>query len=137
MNEKQYKIVIVEDNVALADIYQTLLVANGFDVSVANDGRAGADLIKQVVPDLVLLDLMLPVLSGDMVLFEMRSDFKCKDIKVIMLTNISEAEAPEGLDKLGFSRYIVKANLQSAQLPEICRATIEESFEENVELKSL
>ncbi len=137
MDTKSYKIVIAEDNEALAEIYQTLLTANGFVVSVAHDGQAGIDLIKQVHPDLVLLDLMMPVLSGDQVLEQLRADTQYDDVKVVMLTNISETDAPAGLDRFAFSRYIVKANIQSAQLPGICREVIEETLEDNVELKSL
>jgi DNA-binding response OmpR family regulator len=137
MDNQQYKVVIVEDDKMLAEIYQTLLNANGFTALVANDGRAGADLVKAEKPDLVLLDLMLPELSGDMVLYEIRTNEDTKDTKVIMLTNISETEAPENLDKLNFSRYIVKANLISNELPNICREVISESTEESAELKAL
>jgi DNA-binding response OmpR family regulator len=137
MDTKQYKVVIVEDDKMLAEIYQTLLASNGYTALVANDGRAGADLIKKELPDLVLLDLMLPELSGDMVLYEIRTNEPTKDTKVIMLTNISETEAPEGLDKLGFSRYIVKANLVSNQLPDICREVIEQTPDESAELVAL
>lgn len=131
------KIVIVEDDRMLAEIYQTLLSASGFVALVANDGRSGADLVKQEQPDLVLLDIMLPELSGDMVLYEMRSDERTRNTKVIMLTNISETEAPEGLDKLHFSRYIVKANLVSNQLPAICRTVIAETPDQSAEAVAL
>jgi DNA-binding response OmpR family regulator len=137
MDTKQYKVVIVEDDKMLAEIYQTLLASNGYTALVANDGRAGADLIKKELPDLVLLDLMLPELSGDMVLYEIRTNEPTKDTKVIMLTNISETEAPEGLDKLGFSRYIVKANLVSNQLPDICREVIEQTPDESADYVAL
>lgn len=137
MEKPQNTIVIVEDDKMLAEIYQTLLISSGFKVLVANDGRAGVDLILKEVPDLVLLDLMLPELSGDQVLYEMRSSAQCKDTKVIMLTNISETEAPEGLDAMGFSRYIVKANLVSNQLPDICREVINQTPDETAELKAL
>ena len=137
MSEKQYKVVIVEDDKMLAEIYQTLLASNGFIALVANDGRTGVDLIKKELPDLVLLDLMLPELSGDQVLYEMRTNEPTKDTKVIMLTNISETEAPENLDKLNFSRYIVKANLISNQLPDICREVINQTTEDAAEFKAL
>lgn len=133
----QQKIVIVEDDKMLAEIYQTLLSSSGFTALVANDGRSGADLVKQEQPDLVLLDIMLPELSGDMVLYEIRSDERTRDTKVIMLTNISETEAPEGLDKLGFSRYIVKANLVSNELPDICRAVMAETPDQSAEAVAL
>ena len=137
MNNNQYKIVIIEDDAMLAEIYQTLLVAQGFTVLVAHDGRSGADLVKAELPDLVLLDLMLPQLSGDQVLYELRTNEPTKDTKVIMLTNISETEAPENLDKLNFSRYIVKANLISNQLPDICLEVLGESAAEAAEIKAL
>ncbi len=137
MDTPQHKIVIVEDDAMLAEIYQTLLTNAGFAVLVANDGRTGADLIKAELPDLVLLDLMLPQLSGDMVLYELRSEETTKDTKVIMLTNISETEAPENLDKLNFSRYIVKANLISNQLPDICREVIGQTPDDAAAFKAL
>ena len=135
--DTKYKIVIVEDDVMLAEIYQTLLRSHGFEALVANDGRTGVELIKQQKPELVLLDIMLPQLSGDQVLYELRADETTKDIKVIMLTNISETEAPENLDKLNFSRYIVKANLVSNQLPDICKEVIEESPDQSADIKAL
>lgn len=137
MDTKQYKVVIVEDDKMLAEIYQTLLSSNGFQALVANDGKAGLELIKAELPDLVLLDLMLPELSGDMVLYEMRANAPTVNTKVVMLTNISETEAPENLDKLNFSRYIVKANLVSNQLPDICREVIEETAQESADAKAL
>lgn len=137
MDATQPKVVIIEDDKMLAEIYQTLLAANGFNALVANDGRTGADLVKSEQPDLVLLDLMLPELSGDMVLYEIRTNEPTKDTKVIMLTNISETEAPENLDKLNFSRYIVKANLVSNELPNICREVIGQSADEDAAFKAL
>lgn len=121
------KIVLVEDDVMLAEIYQTRLQLAGFTCLVANDGLSGLLLIEKEKPDLVLLDLMLPQLSGDDVLRRMRATDWGKDIKVIFLTNISESEAPDGLDKLGFERYIVKANLSNNQLAEIVTETLGEA----------
>ncbi len=118
------KIVIVEDDEMLAEIYQTRMKLAGYECLVTNNGMAGLQLIQAIMPDLVLLDLMLPMMSGDDVLKALRASDWGKDIRVIILTNISEAEAPEGLDKLGFERYIVKANLVHNQLAEIVEATI-------------
>jgi DNA-binding response OmpR family regulator len=118
------KIVLVEDDKMLAEIYQTWLQNAGHTCIVSNDGAMGLATIGKERPDLVLLDLMLPYLSGDEVLAHMRKSDWGRNIKAIFLTNISEAEAPEGLDKLGFERYIVKANLVSNQLPEIVDQTL-------------
>lgn len=67
---------------------------------------------------------MLPQLSGDEVLAQMRKHDWGKDIKVIVLTNISEAEAPDGLRELGIERYIVKANISNDQLDQIVTETL-------------
>ncbi len=113
------KIVIVEDDVMLAEIYQTWLTLAGYECYLANDGQIGLDLIAKVLPDLVILDLMLPSKSGDDILREMRKTDWGKTIKAIFLTNISESEAPDGIEELVFERYIVKANLATNQLSEI------------------
>ena len=113
------KIVLVEDDAMLAEVYQTRLKLAGYDCLVANDGVSGLALIEKELPELVLLDMMLPQMSGDDILRQMRKTDWGKRIKAIFLTNISESEAPEGLKQLGFERYIVKANLMNDQLVEI------------------
>jgi DNA-binding response OmpR family regulator len=118
------KIVLVEDDAMLAEIYQTRLQLAGYTCFVANDGLSGLLLIEKEKPDLVLLDLMLPQLSGDDILRRMRGTDWGKDTKAIFLTNISESEAPDGLKELGFERYIVKANLANNQLAEIVAETL-------------
>lgn len=119
------KIVLVEDDQMLAEIYQTRLKMAGHDCEVAHDGVSGLELIKKHLPDLALLDLMLPQMSGDGILKAMRESDWGKKIKAIFLTNISESEAPEGIQKLGFERYIVKANLANNELAEIVAETLQ------------
>lgn len=113
------KIVIVEDDQMLAEIYQTRMQLANHICRVASDGLSAISLIREVAPDLVLLDLMLPQLSGDQVLAQMRNTEWGKNIKVIVLTNISESEAPDGMRELGIERYIVKANISNNELDEI------------------
>jgi len=126
-------IVIVEDDVMLAEIYQLRVQMGGYTCKVAHDGLSGLQVIKQVKPDLVLLDLMLPQMSGDEVLANMRKSDWGKDIKVIILTNISEAEAPDGLDQYTFSRYIVKANLSHNELNDVIAEVLAEPAKESVQ----
>lgn len=118
------KIVLVEDDQMLAELYQTRLELAGFTCLVANDGLTGLAVIEKELPDLVLLDLMLPYVSGDEILRAMRESDWGKDIKAIFLTNISESEAPEGIQELGFEQYIIKANLVNDQLAEIVKQYI-------------
>jgi DNA-binding response OmpR family regulator len=110
------KIVIVEDNEALADIYKTRLELAGYSVFVANDGIAALYIIQKELPDLVLLDLMVPAIAGDEVLKRMRSSEWGKDIPVQIISNLNEADAPAGLRTLGIEGYTVKSNLSDDQL---------------------
>ena len=114
-------VVLVEDDELLSEMYQAALQSEGFQCSVALDGATGLDLVEHVQPDLVLLDLMLPQMSGDEVLARMRQSDRTKDTKVIIMTNISETEAPDLLKTLDFERYIIKANTTLLEVVEIVK----------------
>lgn len=113
------KIVIVEDNISLADIYKTRLEILGYTCFVAYDGKAALSLIEQELPDLVLLDLMVPKIAGDQILEIMRASEWGKDIKVLIVSNLNEADAPAGLRNQGIEGYAVKANLSNDQLDQL------------------
>lgn len=113
------KIVIVEDNVSLADIYKTRLELIGYRCFVAYDGIQALDLIQKELPNLVLLDLMIPKVAGDQVLERMRASEWGKDIKVYIISNLNEADAPAGLRDKGIVGYAVKANLSNDQLDQL------------------
>lgn len=110
------KIVIVEDNTALAEIYKTRLELVGYACSVAYDGVEALETIERVIPDLVLLDLMLPRIAGDEILRRMRESTWGKNIKVYIISNLNEVDAPKGLRSMGIEGYAVKANLTNDQL---------------------
>lgn len=113
------KIVIVEDNPDLADLYQTRMELQGYKCFVANDGIAGLYLIQSELPDLVLLDLMVPAIAGDEVLKRMRASDWGKNIRVLIISNLNESDAPVGLRDLGIVDYLVKVNLLNDQLEQI------------------
>jgi DNA-binding response OmpR family regulator len=112
------KIVIVEDDEAIAQMYSFKFEAEGFKVAVAVNGQLGLDVIKEMQPEIILLDLMIPVMSGDKMLEAMRKEDWGVGIKVIVLTNISRADAPTVLDSLNVDRYIVKAQTTPSGLVE-------------------
>lgn len=113
------KIVIVEDNGSLADIYKTRLELLGYTCFIAYNGITGLYFIQKEQPDLVLLDLMVPDIAGDQILIRMRSSNWGKDIPVYIISNLNEADAPAGLRDLGISGYSVKANLENDQIDQI------------------
>ena len=110
------KIVIVEDDPSLADIYKTRLEMLGYKCMVASDGIAALYFIHQETPDLVLLDLMVPKVAGDQILALMRASDWGKNIRVLIVSNLNEADAPAGLRDKGIEGYAVKANLTNDQL---------------------
>jgi DNA-binding response OmpR family regulator len=114
-----HKLVIVEDNVALADIYKTRMELLGYKCFVAPDGVMALAVIQQEKPDLVLLDLMVPKIAGDQILEIMRSSDWGRNIKVLVISNLNEADAPAGLRQKGIEGYIVKANLKDNGLDQL------------------
>ena len=113
------KIVIVEDNVSLADIYKTRMEILGYICFVANEGNEALALIEREKPSLVLLDLMVPGVAGDQILKRMRESEWGKNIKVLIISNLNEADAPAGLRNWGIEGYAVKANLSDDQLDQM------------------
>lgn len=113
------KIVIVEDEVALADIYKTRLELLGYVCFVAHEGLEALTLIEKERPSLVLLDIMMPKLAGDQILKVMRSTEWGKDIKVLVISNLNEVDAPAGIRDQGIEGYAVKANLSDDQIDKL------------------
>jgi len=113
------KIVIVEDNISLADIYKTRLELLGYSCFTVYDGVAALNIIEKEIPNLVLLDLMVPKIAGDQILAQMRSSEWGKNIPVFIISNLNEVDAPSGLRDLGIEGYAVKANLSNNQLDEL------------------
>ena len=115
-NALNLKVVIVEDNAALADIYKTRLELLGYTCFAAYDGIEALRVIEKELPNLVLLDLMVPKIAGDQILERMRASEWGHDIKVLIISNLNEADAPAGLRAQGIEGYAVKANLTNDQL---------------------
>ena len=104
------KIAIVEDEAAIRRMYAFKLKYSNFVVVEAEDGEKGLTLIETERPDLVLLDLRMPRMTGEEMLRELRATDWGEEIPVVILTNISKDEAPRTLWHLGISDFIVKSN---------------------------
>jgi DNA-binding response OmpR family regulator len=110
------KIAIIEDDTVINQMYRMKFEADGFEVQLADNGKRGVALVESFQPDLILLDLSMPEMSGDEALAEIRSHEWGKTIPVIILTNLGEEEAPKSLRALGIHSYIVKADLTPSQV---------------------
>lgn len=136
-NTPNFKIVIVEDNISLADIYKTRLELLGYECHAAHDGMAGLALIEKELPGLVLLDLMVPKMAGDQILEKMRASDWGKNIKVLIISNLNEQDAPAGLRNQGIEGYAVKANLSNDQLDQLVDSILKPADqEEDVQLEN-
>lgn len=118
------KIAIIEDDIAIIQMYRIKFEAEGFKVVTAENGLTGLELIEHESPDIVLLDLMMPEMRGDEMLIELRQKDWGKDVKVIILTNMGESEAPESIEENNVLGYIVKADMTPKQVAEIVKQAL-------------
>ena len=119
MEPSSKKIIIVEDNMSLAEIYKTRLELLGYTCFVAYNGITGLYFIQKEIPDLVLLDIMIPDIAGDQVLATIRKSDWGRNIPVYVISNLNESEAPAGLRQLGIAGYSVKATMTDDQIDHI------------------
>lgn len=99
------KVLVVEDDINIAELLRLYLQKDGFEVSHAADGGKAVEMAKEIQPDLVLLDIMLPVMDGWQVCRELRKSMK---MPIIMLTAKGETEDKVSGLEMGADDYIVK-----------------------------
>lgn len=105
------KILLVEDDVNLRDVYFARFQAEGFDLVVASNGEEALAAAVKEKPDLIVLDVMMPRISGFDVLDIIRSTPETAKTKVIMMTALSSAEDRARGEKLGVDQYLVKSQV--------------------------
>lgn len=112
------KILIIEDDTFLSGLYATKFNMEGFEVFSSTDGEAGIKLAKEKKPDLILLDIILPVKDGFEALRELKKEATTKAIPVILLTNLSQKEdVKKGLQN-GAVDYLIKAHFMPSEVVE-------------------
>jgi CheY-like chemotaxis protein len=115
------KIAIVEDDRMLLQMYSFKFKAEGYVVIEAENGKIGLEVIEKQLPDIILLDIMMPEMNGDEMLAKMRDTEWGKNIKVIILTNVSEQEIPDSVLQHGIAAIIMKANTTPNQVIDMVR----------------
>jgi DNA-binding response OmpR family regulator len=115
------KIAIIEDDQAISQMYRFKFEAEGYSVDTAENGKLGLKLAESMKPDIILLDLMMPEMTGDEMLEKLRATSWGKDIKVIILTNMGEQEIPDSVKALGVSDVILKADMTPRQVAELVK----------------
>lgn len=115
------KIVIVEDDQAISQMYRIKFESEGYDVEIAENGKIGLDVIKRVNPAIVLLDVMMPEMNGDEVLEKLRASDWGKEVKVIVLTNMGEQELSPKIREYDVLAVILKADMTPRQVAELVK----------------
>ncbi len=117
-------ILVVEDDQFYSSIFERKLKSEGYTVSVAADGERALASMREKKPDLVLLDMVMPVKDGFETLKEIRADDNLKDIKVIVLSNLGQDTDVEATKKLNVIDRIIKANMSLEQMIETVRSAL-------------
>lgn len=111
MDETKKRILLVEDDTALAAVYRSRLELEGFEIKEVNDGENALSAAVSFKPDLILLDAMMPKISGFDVLDILRNTPDTTNIRVIMLTALSQPKDKQRAEDLGADDYLVKSQV--------------------------
>lgn len=112
---KKHSVLIIEDEQALQDVYKLVLSSQGYQVYTANNGAIGLDMLKQHTPDIVLLDIFMPVMGG----VEFLRNVNLKDypkLRIIVYTNLTDSATEQQVLKLGASKYVLKSSMKPQDL---------------------
>lgn len=124
MTEDKKLILLVEDDTFLAGMYKTKFEMEGFSVVTAEDGLKGFQQAKEIKPDIILLDILLPKMDGFEVLDKIRVSKDLQHIPVIMLTNLGQKEdVKKGLER-GANGYLIKAHFMPSEVVEKVKSVL-------------
>jgi DNA-binding response OmpR family regulator len=118
------KVLIIEDDNMISSMYRTKLEQDGYEVVIANNGAEGLDKVRESMPDIILLDVIMPQLDGFTVLKELRENMNI-NVPIVMLTNLGTEEDQKKGNDLGASDYLVKANLTPSQVSETIQKNLQ------------
>ena len=118
------RILIVEDDQLVANVYRNRFAVEGFDAEVAPDGASALEILRKLHPDVMLLDLVLPELSGVEVIQRIRADQEFKDLPIVVFTNTYLTSMVQQAWKAGATKCLSKASCTPKQVIEVIRTTL-------------
>lgn len=127
MADAAARILIVEDDAPLAEVLQERFENEGFDVIVAKDGEQGLFMALEKQPDVILLDIVMPKLDGLTMLRQLRAREEGRNIRVIVMTNLSDSKEVHEALSLGAHDFLVKSDWAIADLVASVRSQLKES----------
>lgn len=126
MSDPKAKILIIEDDRYISKMYQLKLSLEGYDVQVSENGRQGVDKVKEFMPDIILLDILMPELDGFEVLKIVKSEDTTKDIPVLIMSNLGQEDHIQKGMQLGAIGYIVKSQYTPSKVVDKIKETLGE-----------
>ncbi len=112
------KILFIEDDPLILKIYSTRLAADGHEVITAGDGEAGLESAKQHLPDLIVLDIMMPKMDGFTVLAELKKIPELREKPVLVYSNLGREDEMRKAKEMGATESIIKANISPTEMVE-------------------
>ncbi|MBL7150165.1 MAG: response regulator [Candidatus Pacebacteria bacterium] len=110
------KILLIEDEEIMIDLLQRKLTVEGYEISVGRDGKEGLGKMKEVKPDLVLLDIIMPKMDGFEVMEEMQKDRELKKIPVIVISNSGQPVEIDKAQELGAKDWLIKTEFDPQEV---------------------
>ena len=110
------KILIIEDEEIMIDLLQRKLTKEGYQISVAKDGEEGLKMMREIKPDLILLDIVMPKMGGFEVMEGMNKDKELKKIPVIVISNSGQPVELDKAQKLGAKDWLIKTEFDPQEV---------------------
>jgi len=110
------KILLIEDEEIMINLLQRKLAVEGYEVSVAREGEEGLEKMREIKPDLILLDIIMPKMGGFEVMEEMQKDIELKKIPVIIISNSGQPVEIDKAQALGVKDWLIKAEFDPQEV---------------------
>lgn len=111
MEKKSVKVLVVEDDLFITKAYKFKFEESGFHVDIAYNGEEALQILKKLTPDIIILDIIMPIKNGFEVLEQIKKDKRLSKIPVIVATNLGQEQHIIKAMQMGVSEYIVKSEL--------------------------
>jgi DNA-binding response OmpR family regulator len=118
------KVLLVEDDPLISRMYLKVFTFEGFEIQLAENGQLGLDKLKEFPADILLVDVMMPVMNGVEMLAALKLDPATRDIPVIMLTNLADTRMAEATLKQGALKYVVKGDYNPMDIAAMVKETL-------------
>lgn len=120
----KYLILVVDDEQFIRESYQELLLAEGYKVITASNGQEGVNMAAQYHPDIIMLDLLMPVMDGMTAIPELKKNPNTKDIPIIILTNAGSVENMKQAGYYNVFTFLIKINVGPDEIIKILRQAL-------------